>query len=85
MTNQDLIFLRNLPAEIVEKLGDVSENKLARLKEIDAIVKSVAQVVREERSKRDGEIRDLNDELRNLQSRITLLESMLISRDLEQR
>jgi len=82
MTNDDLLFLRSLPSEVIDKLGDITENKLARLREIDTIVKVVGQQVKEAFHKLNDQNRELTDEIASLKTRISQLEALTVQ-DLE--
>jgi hypothetical protein len=84
MNHEDIEFLRSLPAEVIEKLGDVTEGKLARLREIHTIVKVVGQQVREAFQKLNDHNRELTDEITALKTRVSQLEALTV-RDLEQR
>jgi hypothetical protein len=84
MNHEDIEFLRSLPAEVIEKLVDVTEGKLARLREIHTIVKVVGQQVREAFQKLNDHNRELTDEITALKTRVSQLEALTV-RDLEQR
>jgi regulator of replication initiation timing len=96
VNNDDLEFLRKLPNEIFASLGTITEAKVQRLREIQAMTKCFAEVVKEDRAKHDAEIRalkseihelksqniELHDELTALKSRMSQFESIAV-RDLE--
>jgi hypothetical protein len=82
MNHADIEFLRTLPPEVFAKLGDITDTKVSRLREIDAIIKCVAQTVKEEFRKRADENRELIDEVTALKARVSQLEALTI-RDFE--
>jgi predicted RNase H-like nuclease (RuvC/YqgF family) len=84
MTNEDYLFFRSLPDEIVEKMGEITEPKLAKLKETQAIVHAIAAVFKPEIEKRDQRIAQLETELEQCRLRIGQLEAVIM-KDLQPR
>jgi len=88
VTTDDLLFIQSLSPELLRTLGsNIDEAKLARLREYDVVIKTIAEPIRElkrEVQELKTQHRELTDENTELKRQIMELQAFAV-RHLERR